>query len=68
MDTASIDLHFRLEDYGRTVGYCICESGFVGIKFIPRGHMTKPLLEGDMRVFEVVSSFDVLHGCELFLC
>src|SRR5450756_86189 len=42
LDMTSINPHFRSADYDREVEYCLCELGFVGIKFTALGHVANP--------------------------
>ena len=50
---ASINPHFRPEDYDEEAQRCIQELGFVGIKITPIGHAAHPSSKDCMHVWEV---------------
>ncbi len=56
---ASIDPHFRPEDYDREAVRCIKELGFVGIKITPIAHAVHPNSQDARHVFEVARSLNV---------
>lgn len=56
---ASINPHFRPEDYDREAERCIHELGFVGIKITPIGHATHPSSRDAMHVWEVCRKLQV---------
>lgn len=56
---ASINPHFRPEDYDREARRCIQELGFVGIKITPIGHAAHPSSKDCMHVWEVCRNLKV---------
>lgn len=56
---ASINPHFREEDYDREAERCIKELNFVGIKITPIGHATHPSSKDAMHVWEVCRALKV---------
>lgn len=56
---ASINPHFRSEDYDREARRCIQELGFVGIKITPIGHAAHPSSKDCMHVWEVCRNLKV---------
>jgi predicted TIM-barrel fold metal-dependent hydrolase len=56
---ASINPHFRSEDYDKEAFRCIRELGFVGIKITPIGHATHPSSRDALHVWEVCRELDV---------
>lgn len=56
---ASINPHFRTEDYDRELTRCIEELGFVGVKITPIGHAAHPASKDSMHVFEMAGRLDI---------
>lgn len=56
---ASINPHFRPEDYDREARRCVQELGFVGIKITPIGHAAHPSSKDCMHVWEVCRNLKV---------
>jgi hypothetical protein len=56
---ASINPHFRPEDYDREATRCIKELGFVAIKITPIGHATHPSSRDALHVWEVCRELNV---------
>ncbi len=56
---ASINPHFRPEDYEREAQRCVKELGFVGLKITPAGHAINPASKDGMHVFEVARALNV---------
>ncbi len=56
---ASIDPHFRPEDYEAEATRCVRDLGFVGIKLTPIGHACNPSSRDGMHVFEVCRALGV---------
>ena len=56
---ASINPHFRPEDYDREAQRCINDLGFVAIKITPIGHATHPSSKDAMHVWEICRSLGV---------
>ncbi|WHH59385.1 amidohydrolase family protein [Petroclostridium sp. X23] len=56
---ASINPHFRPEDYDKEAKRCINELGFVAIKITPIGHATHPSSKDAFHVWEVCRELSV---------
>ena len=56
---ASVNPHFRAEDYERETKRCVQELGFVGIKITPAGHAISPCSKDGMHVFQVARELKV---------
>lgn len=56
---ASMNPHFKPEDYERETERCVREMGFVGIKITPAGHAVSPCSKDGMHVFEVARELKV---------
>ena len=56
---ASINPHFRPEDYDREATRCIKELGFVAIKITPLGHSTHPSSKDALHVWEICRGLNV---------
>ena len=56
---ASINPHFRPEDYDREATRCVKELGFVAIKITPLGHSTHPSSKDALHVWEVCRELNV---------
>ncbi|MCI1931838.1 MAG: amidohydrolase family protein [Clostridia bacterium] len=56
---ASINPHFRPDDYDKEAYRCIKELGFVGIKITPIGHATHPSSKDAFHVWEVCRELKV---------
>ncbi len=56
---ASINPHFRPEDYDAEANRCIRELGFVGIKITPIGHACHPSSRDALHVFEICRALKV---------
>jgi predicted TIM-barrel fold metal-dependent hydrolase len=56
---ASINPHFRPEDYDREATRCIKELGFVAIKITPIGHATHPSSKDALHVWEVCRELNI---------
>lgn len=56
---ASINPHFRSEDYDKEAWRCIKELGFVGIKITPIGHACHPSSKDAYHVWEVCRELKV---------
>ncbi len=56
---ASINPHFRPEDYDKEAYRCIKELGFVGIKITPIGHATHPSSKDAFHVWEICQELKV---------
>lgn len=56
---ASINPHFRPEDYDAEARRCVGELGFVGLKITPIGHACHPSSRDAMHVFEMCRDLDV---------
>lgn len=56
---ASINPHFRPEDYFGEAKRCVRELGFVGIKLTPIAHAAHPASEDGRRVFEAAAALGV---------
>lgn len=56
---ASINPHFRPDDYDKEACRCIKELGFVGIKITPIGHATHPSSKDALHVWEVCRELKV---------
>ncbi len=56
---ASINPHFRQEDYDKEAERTIKELGFVGIKITPIAHAVHPSSKDAMHVFEVARALNV---------
>lgn len=56
---ASINPHFRPEDYDREAVRCIRELGFVGIKITPIAHACHPSSKDALHVFEICRGLHV---------
>jgi predicted TIM-barrel fold metal-dependent hydrolase len=56
---ASINPHFRPEDYDREATRCIKELGFVAIKITPIGHATHPSSKDALHVWEVCRKLNI---------
>lgn len=56
---ASINPHFRPDDYDREAYRCIHDLGFVGIKITPIGHAVHPSSKDAMHVWEVCKELKV---------
>lgn len=56
---ASINPHFRPEDYDREAARCVKELGFVGIKITPIGHACHPSSKDALHVFEICRALSV---------
>ncbi len=56
---ASINPHFRPEDYDAEARRCIGELGFVGIKITPIGHACHPSSRDALHVFEICRGLKV---------
>ena len=56
---ASINPHFREEDYDNEANRCIKELGFVGLKITPIAHAVHPSSKDALHVFEVARTLNV---------
>lgn len=56
---ASINPHFRPEDYDAEARRCVEELGFVGVKITPIGHACHPSSKSAMHVFEICRQLGV---------
>lgn len=56
---ASINPHFRPEDYDAEANRCVKELGFVGLKITPIGHACHPSSKDALHVFEVCRGLKV---------
>lgn len=56
---ASINPHFRPDDYDKELTRCIKNLGFVGVKITPIGHAANPSSNDCMHVFEIANSLDI---------
>lgn len=56
---ASINPHFRPEDYDRELLRCVKELGFVGVKITPIAHAAHPASKDCMHVFEIAGVLDI---------
>jgi predicted TIM-barrel fold metal-dependent hydrolase len=56
---ASINPHFRPEDYDREATRCVRELGFVGLKMTPIAHACHPSSRNALHVFEMARGLKV---------
>lgn len=56
---ASINPHFRREDYDNEAKRCMNELGFIGLKLTPIGHAVNPLSKDGLHVIEVAARLGV---------
>lgn len=56
---ASIDPHFRPEDYERELTRCVKELGFVGVKITPIGHAANPAGQDSMFAYEISRGLNI---------
>lgn len=56
---ASINPHFRHEEYAEEAGRCIRELGFIGLKLTPVSHAVNPESEDGLFVFETARKLGV---------
>ncbi|MDO8685664.1 MAG: amidohydrolase family protein, partial [Clostridiales bacterium] len=56
---ASIDPHFRPEDYEVELTRCVKELGFVGAKITPIGHAAHPSSKDSMQVYEICRKLNI---------
>lgn len=56
---ASINPHFKRDDYDRELIRCIKELGFVGVKIMPIVHSIHPSSKDAMHVYEISESLNI---------
>lgn len=56
---ASINPHFRAEDYDRELTRCVKKLSFVGVKITPIAHAVHPASKNGMHVFEIAASLNI---------
>ena len=56
---ASINPHFRPDDYDRELMRCVKELGFVGVKITPIAHAANPASKDCMHVFEIADALGI---------
>lgn len=56
---ASINPHFRPDDYDAEARRCVCDLGFVGTKITPIGHACHPSSSDALHVFEICRGLGV---------
>jgi predicted TIM-barrel fold metal-dependent hydrolase len=56
---ASINTHFRRNDYYDELKRCVYELGFVGAKITPIGHAAHPATLDSMHVYEMCAKLDI---------
>ena len=56
---ASINPHFKPEDYDKELTRCVKDLNFVGVKITPIGHAANPSSKDCMHVYEIAASLDI---------
>lgn len=56
---ASINPHFRAEEYDAELERCVYDLGFVGAKLSPIGHAAHPATSDSMHVYEMCAKLDI---------